>query len=280
MWMAFLFLSVASAQTNSSAFDCLRQFIDTYNASSGYSTKIKKTEYEFGDPYTENIEVTEKNKHDVTVKFLDRGSSGIRNNGMTVAYKDGDKVSIELGHSHGLGFVLNGLADAFTSKTKDLTDPTVLQTEVFTVNRAGFGYFARILKGNLAPMREGKTGQLEQIGSGCQLAFHHDASHPQTVTLKKNDPVFPLEEKYGTLAYIIYKENQDKFKNFSGFFHRKEDMTLKVEPNFTDWKMTLDERHLPKIIDVFFAGKPIGHYEFSDIQLAANTESKINTESK
>lgn len=268
MWIAFLFFSIASAQPNP-AFECLKQFVDTYDASSGYSAKIKKTEYEFGDPLTENIEVTEKNKTEVAVKFLDTGSSGIRNNGMSVTYKGGDNVQIALGHSHGLGFILNGLADALTSKTKSLTDPIVLQTEIFTINRAGFGYFARTLKNKLDPMRTGKMGRLKKTGEGCQISFQHDGSQPQTVLLKKTDSVFPLEDQFGTLAYVIYKENEDKFKNYEAFFHRKEDVNLKIEPNFTDWKMTLDENHLPKVIDLLYAGKSIGHYEFYDVHLEA-----------
>lgn len=268
MWIAFLFFSTAAAQSNP-AHECLKRFVGAYDASSGYSAKIKKTEYEFGDPLTENIEVTEKDKSEVTVKFLDQGSSGIRNNGMAVTYAGGDNVQIKLGHSRGFGFILNGLADALTAKSKSLIDPTVLQTEIFTINRAGFGYFARTLKDKLEPMRMGKMGRLEKTGDGCQLYFHHDGLHPQTVLLKRTDSVFPLEDKFGTLAYIIYKSNEDKFKNYESFFHRKEDMNLKIEPNFTDWKMTMDENNLPKTIELFYAGKMIGHYEFSDVRLKA-----------
>jgi hypothetical protein len=264
MWLlATLISSLATASAvDSSAIRCLEKFVSQYESSSGYTTKMKKTEFEFGSALTENIEITERKGQSTQLKFIDAGKSGIRNNGMTVSHSGGKQVRIEFGHSKGMGIFLNALAETFTIKSRDLYNSDVTEKQIFTVDRSGFGYLAKVLRKNLEGLRQGRMGDLSDSGK-CSIRFSRKEEAEQ-FQLSKDSNIQEIEENYGTLAYLIYKDNAEKFKSFDSFLNSKQNVPIRISKHFSDFILQLDRNFSPSHFELIFKGKTIGSYDFKD----------------
>lgn len=272
MWFTEILISLSIVHGASAeslpALQCLRDFTQRYAQGPSYFTKLKKTEFDFSpSPMVENLEITERAKTEIDLKFVDKGKSGIRNNGMTVHYKSGDEVEIELGKSRGFGFLLNGLAETFAKKKMKLYSADVIERQIFTVNRAGFGYLARLIQMRLPEFEKGALGQLSNEGAGCHVQFKHDPKLDETIELDPQRAIPEIEQKYGTLAYLIYKMNRDLFPKFESLFERKKPMTIQISPAFADFNLDLDAAHLPTKFELFFGGQILGRYEFSETKM-------------
>jgi hypothetical protein len=272
MWLLTILIlsSVSGAKTlgGPTALNCIQDFVKKYDLSTYYSANLKKTEFDFGGtPLTENLKITEYNKKKIVISFMDKGLTGIKNNGMTVTYQSGETVDIQLGKPRGIGFLAHGAATFIKGRTLNLFSTDMLRNQVFTVNRAGFGYLARVLKKRLPDLQTGKLGTLSLNGSKCTIHFQHDPKQVTTLELSPEDSIRSIEERYGTLAYFIFKDNKNSLKRFFNLFHRDHSLRLKIHHSFTDFDLVLNDEKLPSLVELFWDGRPVGRYEFSDIEM-------------
>lgn len=247
---------------------CMSRFIARYAKLTEYSTRVRKVDTLTSDtPNEEIIELKHKKPNETTFKFLNEGNTGIRNNGMTVQYTGGDKLKVALGEARGLGFFINGPAQKMVSGGVSLTDSKVLENEVFTINRAGFGYLADSIQRRLARMNESFNQALTLRGDDCSISYRKHTDEVHTVTLKPKDSVFKLEERFATLAYQIFRNNPSQFSSFEDLFSRDGDVEIRVPEYFLDFDLDLDpETNLPSRLAIYIDGRIAQELFFEDVK--------------
>ena len=256
------------AASSPEALQCITDFTKKFDEmSGGYRATMLKTEYiNSAKGVTHKIEIRDSKK-EIILKFLDEAYSGIKNNGMTIRYDSTALLKIKFGHSAGLGFLMNGAARLFAAKEIALTDSQALKGEVFTVNRAGLSYLAATLKKNLLQFQNGELGDLTLIEAPCKVRYKLHEAPVQIVDLKVGDSIFDIEEKFSTLAFILFKENEDQFKQFDLLFNRKKEIKMKISAGFTPFEIDIDPvKKMPTRFVLFLKDKIIGEYKFSDIE--------------
>jgi hypothetical protein len=150
--------SLASGTTE--AADMVEKFISRYDRIKRYETVIQKKEW---DPdgnslHNEKINLSHEKPNKTIVKYLDKGYSGIRNNGMTITYGGGQDVYIQLGSANVFGLLTHGVASLVVPDKLSLFDSKVLDDEIITINRGGIGYFCFTLKKFLSQIKSAKKG--------------------------------------------------------------------------------------------------------------------------
>lgn len=253
------------AASDAKAIACAEGFVSKYNSLKGYQTVMTKREYSKGKIINdEMIGLTEIKPSKIIFEYLNRGSTGIKNNGMTVSYSGTEKLSLELGKTHGLGFLANGAASIVLGKSIDLTGKRTLDGEIFTINRAGFGYLAKALQYHLPDLKTTKMGGLTLDGPDCSLRYSADKQTLQNVDITPESNLFDLEEKHGTLAYMLFWENRDHFNSFFDLFHRKSSMEIRIPEWFFDFHLTIDTKtNLPVEFILYIDQTKAGEYLFT-----------------
>jgi hypothetical protein len=267
--------SFAQASSDPRAVQCVEDFLSHYRNLKSYQTRLIKNEWnEKGKAlHSEKIGLTFSKPHEVEFKYLNEGNTGIRNNGMTVAYKNGDEVSIRLGSTAGLGFLVKGVASLIVGDHTSLYDSKVLEDEIFTLNRAGFDFLAFALDKHLPAIKTSEKGGVKMINgekadAGCTIKYTPEVEGEEIVDLKPEDSVRAIEEKYGTLAYLIYRKNTDEFDSLRDLFVRDKETKIHVPKSFMEFDLTLDPvTKLPTHFVLYNDGKKIGDYGFQDTQL-------------
>lgn len=274
---AALFPLLSSAASDPRALKCVEDFVDSYSKVGSYRTTMIKREFGLGGDllHDEKIGLEFEKPRRVVFRYLNEGITGIRNNGMTVGYTSGEEVEVKLGKPEGLGLFVNGVASLAVGGRMSLFDSKVLDDEVFTLNRAGFDYLAYALGKHLPTLRTSELGGISFAGEQnpsepCRVRYVPHLSGEETIDLRPGESVFPVEERFATLAYVIYFRNRDKLASFRDLFVRKEPLKLKVPRAFTEFDMEIDRKtKLPLRFVMRFDGKVAGEYDFQD------TESKL-----
>lgn len=257
----------ANESGNAIAKRCLAQFAKRASELRSYSARMEKTEFvRSSSGSTQNLEIVSASDRDVRLTYLDKGQTGIKNNGMTVTYNGSDLLEIKLGKARGLGVLLNGPAKLIAGNSIFLFDPSVVDEEVFTVNRAGFRYLAKVLAKKMDSVSiedielRGFTDKL------CELSYRPRREESAVVLLKKSETIFDLEERYSTLAYLIFQANRDKFNRLSSLFKRDRDIEIRVPRSLPWFDLTIENAsHLPTEFTLYSQQKRIGRYRFSSI---------------
>ncbi|MGK5090277.1 hypothetical protein WDW86_22235 [Bdellovibrionota bacterium FG-2] len=138
------------AQTQPEAMTCVENFLKEYATIQSYSSIIKQHEYKDGELRNEHTLQVEHTKPEyIHVKYLDKGSTGIKNNDMEATYSGGETMGVKFGYSSGLGFFVNGPAKLVIGNSMSVTNPQVLADEYFTMNRMPLTYLAHIIQTSL-----------------------------------------------------------------------------------------------------------------------------------
>lgn len=275
----------AAAWVDGPSQACVQRFLKAYSGLTSYETRMHKREWDGKGSLThdELIALTFTKPANVRFEYLNRGSTGIRNNGMVIrlAGDRSSKVDIQLGKPDAWGFLAKAAASLVVPSQTSLYDPLVVNSEIFTLNRAGFGFLATALSHQLEGIRLAKSGGLTYSGSdslsltraaalrpeavlpGCEIRYTPHAKGVHEVLVVPTDSIAALEDRYGVLAYFIYLENQDRFSAFADLFARKQEMKLKIPRAFTEFVLELeDSTALPKRVALFWRDQLIGDYQF------------------
>ncbi len=233
--------SPQTIESDPAVLQCMTNFVKQYKTINGFKTTLIKKDWNISGKlvHDEKVELTfEKASNGKPAKthfvYINKGSSGIRNNGMTVDYEGGNEVKIKFGKPDAVGFLFNGVASLVTGEKKKLTDPELLEDEIMTFNRAGFGMSALIFEKLITELSKPHTkGGVRVVGTGkdadpCHFKYTPHLDGYEWVTLKPTDSVFALEEKYGILAYAIYRANTDQFSEFRDLFVRAHTIKIKI----------------------------------------------------
>jgi len=270
---------IARAASDPEAIRCVEDFLSHYRNVQEYRTTLFKREFDLKGKtlHEEKIALTFKKDDEkpgqVTFEYLNQGTTGIRNNGMTVKYREGEQVELKLGKAKGLGAVVNGVASLAVNDRMSLFDPQMLQDEVFTLNRAGFDFLAFALRKHLPTLKTASKGGIRKVGDGCALKYEPHLDGEETVVLQPGQSIREIEERYVTLAYLIYQNNRDQFKSFQEVFTRTKPVTVKIPRGFMEFDLTLQEStKLPDEFNLFFRGKQIGAYGFGDTKVRTKAD--------
>jgi len=264
----------AASLSEPQAIQCLENFISRYQPLSGYKTTVTKKEWnEKGEvSRNEKMEITNKKNNQIRIKYIDEGSTGIRNNGMTVTYSGGQEAEITLGEANFFGSFARNAAALIIGDKMNILHPKMIEDEILTLNRAGFDFLSQLIKRHLPYAREAKTGGVTLAdGKACQVRYKPYAEGSDAVTLEPSQSIFDLEEKYGTLAYFIYRSNRAQFDSFADLFDRKKSVTISIPRGFSELDLDLDPvNYLPTKMVLKFNSKDVGSYSFENTELYRN----------
>ena len=240
-----------------------------------YKAQLLKREYSDQSRFSENkLEIEQHRDGKTLLKYIDKGSTGIRNNGMTIKYSGGKWFQVDLGEASGLGVLVRAAASIALKGDIYIGSPQVLRDELFTVNQAGLFPLARILRRQLPSLIDANTGGITAVGTGCNLSYSKHTDEVTTIDLERGSDFPEIEDKYGTLGFFVYTHNKDKLSSLSDLFNRTHPIKIKIPHWFFDWKMSLDpSTMLPSTITFYDGASIISSYEYSDIQ-AQRTEEK------
>ncbi len=219
--------------------------------------------------HDENLELTVvRSKKRVKIKYTDRGDTGIRNNGMTVEYQGTEKLKVQLGSVSGFGFIAHAAAGALIGDSMSIFDARALEGEIFTINRSGFGFLGLVLGLGLESAKTSAEGGFSLVTPGtCQVRYRPHLSGDRKVLLQPTDSIFELEEKLGTLAYIIWQENLTQFNSFRDVFVRQKPMEVSIPKSFYETEFQFSTiTHLPERFQLFQQGRRLGDYHFTEVQ--------------
>lgn len=262
----------ASLTTQDSLFQCFEGFINTYQSLSSYQGILQKKEWKInGDlVHDEKIEVSFKKPSSLKLKYLNEGSSGIRNNGMTVEYEGGKTVKIHLGKPKLFGALSHGVASLIVGGDLSLFDPKVLDDEIFTVNHGGFGYLVEAMKKVGAEIKSNPEFRFvgEMTPDQCSVEYPLQSKTNVFLDLKPEDSIFKIEEANRTLAYFIYDANRDQFSSFRDLFVRSKPMRVR----FPDQQVTLNlvlnrKTRLPEKISLRQNDSLIAEYQYREFAI-------------
>ena len=268
----FLISTSAFAKMDSDAVKCVENFLNAFEKVQTYKTVMHKVEY--GDKkriiHDETVEVVSKKlQRFVSYTYLNEGSTGIRNNGMRLEYNGDSKLKINFGNAHGLGNLVHGPAVALIGDHIQIDHELVLEDELFTINRAGFGVLASIIRKNLNALKKSEKGGVQSITPGsCSLRYTKHTDESEEITISPTDSIFDLEDRMGTFAYMIFFENRFELARIYNLFHRKEPMKLTVPHWFLDFEVDFDKTtKMPTRFTLYRDGEKLGDYRFTDTVL-------------
>ena len=266
----FLISFVAHA-SDPAAVQCVEQFLEANKSASHYKTHLAKKEWNLqgGLLHDDQIEMSvSRSPVRVQLTYLNRGDTGIRNNGMRVEYDGSEKLKIKLGSTNVLGFLAHSAASAVIGDSMSIFDARALEDEIFTINRSGFDFLALVLGKHLDSTKTSTQGGLTLTATGtCRVKYAPHLTGHTEVTLQPSDSVFEWEEKLGTLAYIIWQENREKFGSMRDLLIRQKPVTISIPKGFYDTTFDFNPvTHLPDHFSLYQQGKLIGDYHFNDVQ--------------
>ncbi|MCM2282150.1 MAG: hypothetical protein NDI61_09925 [Bdellovibrionaceae bacterium] len=257
-----------STGVDSEAIRCIEKFVAKYESIGGYTSRMLKAErLSDSRKTTQTIEIRARGDRWIQLKYLDRGKTGVRNNGMTVTFDGTESLKIEWGSSTGLGFLVNGPAQWMSGNSVSIFSSRVVDEEIFTVNRAGFGFLAAALKRHLPSLKASELGRLRVQPGTCQLEYRTQSDKFDSVEITGRDSVFQIEEKFGTLAYLIYRNHSDKFSKLSDVFKAQRATRVRVPREFASFDLVLDQKtDLPSRFVLYWKSDVVGDYQFSEIR--------------
>jgi hypothetical protein len=267
----FLYSSLAFGANDPVAVQCIEKFIEASQKLDHFQALLNKKEW---DPkgnllHDDQVELTvSRSKKRVQLKYLNRGDSGVRNNGMKVEYNGTEKLKIELGSTNVLGFFMHSAASAIIGDSLSIFDSQVLDGEIFTINRTGFDFLASVLRMGLKETQGTPDGGFNLVKPGtCRVQYSPHFIGKTPVTVQPKDSIFELEERFGVLAYIIYQENRDQFSSFRDLFVREKPMKISIPKSFyeTEFEFNLTT-HLPEDFQMYQGRQKIGDYRFMNIK--------------
>ncbi len=263
--LALLLTSAAFAKVQPEALHCLERFVEQAQKIKGYSATLHKREWLDGKEYFEPVELWVEGKNHIKYKFLKKGTTGIRNNGMTLVYTGGEMMSVSWGEPTGIGVLANRAARSVVGDKLHLTSERALKGELITLNRAGFFLLADAIRFHLPDWRSEKGGEIALI-SECLIKFTPEQNFSE-ITLQPGDSIFSLEEKFGTVAFYIQQINAHLFPNLHSLFNRKKEHRIKVPKTLPPFELALDNgTYLPKKLRFFRDGRPLGEYDFISLK--------------
>ncbi len=262
---SWFFALEASAQSQPEALSCVEKFIEKMASTKGYSLRMQKRELSSGKWLEEPIEIWSEGQQ-IKYKFVADGSTGIKNNGMTLIYNGTETLNIIWGEPTFLGAIANKAAKAVTGDTLQLLDSKTLKGEIFTLNRAGYRHLAACLKYHLPALKAADAGGLK-TEKGCKLK--HTPPHVEyaTVNLSPGVRIQDLEEKYGTFGYHIREVNAEKFPTLEALFKHTGEQEIRVPLFFLPFELDIDpETGFPSRLVIYLEGQKIGEYEFTQVK--------------
>ncbi len=275
-FFAFSFLSFVVgvnvyAASDPLAIQCAEKFREASKKMSDYKVNILKREWDLkGDlVHDEKLEaIVSRPKRLVQLKYMNSGATGIRNNGMTVTYTGVEKLKIELGSVRGFGFIAHGAAAAVIGDSMSMFDSMVLEDEIFTINRTGFDFLSMILGKGIEAARTSTEGGFSIKTPGtCEIKYSPHIQGQVQVTLQPSESLFDLEEKYGTMAYILFQENRSKFDSLRELFVRKKPVEISIPKSFYETHMKFNPTtFLLDEFQMFQNGRRIADYVFSELK--------------
>lgn len=216
----------------------------------------------------ELIEVIDTKPNHITYTFRNEGNTGVRNNGMRLEYTGSGNLGLKLGEARGLGFLVHGPASVTLGSSISITAEQVVEDEIFTINRAAFRYLATALQFHLAALKNSEIGGVNSREGKCRIHYSRHAEGLTAVKLLPADSIFALEERHGTLAYLIFHYNKEVFGRFYNLFHRKSEITVQIPTWFFDFDLDLaPDTNLPERFVLYIDGKKLGEYGFSRTEL-------------
>ena len=264
--------SFADRTTHEAIIQCFEGFADTYSELQSYRGILHKKEWKKnGDlVHDEKIQVSFQKPHQLQLKYLNEGSSGIRNNGMTVDFNGGNTVKISLGKPKFFGALTHGVASLVLGDELPLYDPKVLDDEIFTINHGGFGYLVGAIKKVAAEVKSNPefkfTGTVTQ--NQCTVEYPLQFKENEYLELKPQDSIFKIEENHRTLAYFIYDANRDQFSSFTDLFVRSKPMKIRFPNQLVYFTLTLNRKSkLPEKISMRENNTKIAEYQYTDFSI-------------
>lgn len=260
--------SKATAQNAPEAIACLKKYVEQVEKINGYSTTMAKKEYIVDPPNDELVQLIATGPRHHVYMYINEGRTGLKNNGMTLTYNGTDVYDLVFGEAKGFAVFRNRAARALYGNKLKANDEHALTGEIFTLNRAGFYFLARIVKQHLKDMQRSTVGGVTKAGENCHLRYKPHSTTFNKVLLKKDESITTLEEEYGVLAYQLHLANPEIFKNLYAVFNRKEDVEILV-PNFLiEFEVWLNPKtNLPDKFVIYDKDKTLGEYTFSNTQL-------------
>lgn len=268
-------LIFADSTTHEAMTQCFEGFIDNYAQLNSYKGTLHKKEWKTHGElvHDEKIEVSFYKPHKLQLRYLNEGSSGIRNNGMTVEYNGGKTVKITLGKPKFFGALTNGVASLVIGDELPLYDSKVLDDEIFTINHGGFGYLVDAIKKVGAEVRS--NPEFKFVGSvtqdQCTVEYPLQSKPGAYLELKPEDSIFKIEETHRTLAYFIFDANRDQFSSFTDLFVRTKPMKIRFPHQLIYFTLTLNRKtNLPERISIREKDTLIAEYVYSEFLVQKN----------
>lgn len=253
------------AQSSPEAIECVEKFIAKVASVKGYSLHLQKRELYEGAWLEEPIELWTEDQV-IKYKFVADGSTGIKNNGMTLVYNGTETLSVIWGEPTFLGALANKAAKSVVGDTLPLADEMTLKGEIFTLNRAGYRHMAAALKYHMPSLKEAKQGGLKTDG-GCKIKHTPPTLDYITIKLKDGMKIQDIEDKYGTFAYHIRVANSEKFPTLLELFKHKGEHEIRIPQFFPAFELNINsETGFPEKLVIYHDGQKIADYDFSKVK--------------
>jgi len=267
-----LLFSINLFAANPTPKECILKMGEAFNSLAQYSTVLNREIWVDG-VYKKNrkVQIEYMRGNSTLITYLDKGSTGIKNNGMTVFWKHGSKeFELTIGESSGLGAIVGGIASAAANGMYSITGKDALKGEFITINRGGIGFLSEALSKRVKGLKPNDDGGLSvwKKDEYCSIKYRKHTDIVSEITLKKDQDVFQIEEDYGTLSYQIFLHNRDKFPTFLEFFNRKKDMKVKIPHWFFNMDFVLDPKtNLIKDLTLYHGEQILGRYYFREMEV-------------
>jgi hypothetical protein len=271
--MIFLSLLIAAGAAHAAvtpqAKKCAEKFFAAYDPLEGYTALIKKTERapRGGRVLNEQrIRLTHRKPVYVKVEFLDKGSTGIKNNGMISEYDGGRKQKVTLGKPTFAGALMNRAAKAVIGDALDLFSPYSTDKEYLTLNRTSLTNLAHMLKAHMKAMEESERGGLsaESEGGGCRLRY---AAHAPVFT-RTFSGIPELEQALDEMAaspiFWVFL-NLDQFRDLTDFYRNFAGKKIQISESSMPFELVLRPDGLPKELRFFHKSKEMASYAYEEI---------------
>lgn len=237
--------------------NCLVNFEKFITTSKGYKLTLNKIE-NFKELKVENKNILAIERYfgkSLKMTFLDVGVSGIKNNGMVLTYTGGDSLKAKLGKTGGISF-FSGLVSKISDEHK-LYGSFAMKNELFTLNRAGLDFiYDSLFSKKLKPFNITKNDNHCTVSSlGKEIAFT-DYSYKGEAR--------KVEDKFKIPLFLIYAYNLEKYNSLAKFIKAPYPESIKI-PDFIHFELDLMNNGLPKEYRIFFKGKNVAKYSFSDV---------------
>jgi hypothetical protein len=267
MFLLYLLIAAAHATVTPQAKACLEKFFAAYDPLDGYTALIKKTERapRSGRILNEQrIRLTHRKPVYVKVEFLDKGSTGIKNNGMISEFEGGRKQKVTLGKPTFAGALMNRAAKAVIGDALDLFSPYSTDKEYLTLNRTSLTNLAHMLKTHLKAMEESGKGGLSADGEGCRLRY---AAHAPVFT-RTFSGIPELEQALDEMAanpiFWVFL-NLDQFSDLTDFYRNFAGKKIQVSESSMPFELVLSPDGLPKELRFFHKYKEMASYVYEEL---------------